>query len=104
MKPLRRVDLDDFVACCRPGERHKWRPKWSAENEGGRWRAFEYDELAKRDKLNLALVWLRESALEDSENLTEPEVLAAEIVEGLKAASEAFRGVAGELESGGDTA
>ena len=101
MKPLRRVDLDDFVACYRPGERHKRRATWSAENEGGRWRAFEYDELAGRDKLNLDLVWLRDSALEDGENLPDPEVLAAEIVEDLEAALEAFRGVAEELEVGG---
>ena len=101
MKPLRRVDLDDFVACYRPGERHKRRPTWSEENEGGRWRAFEYDELAKRDKMNLDLVWLRDSALEDGENLPEPEVLAAEIVEDLEAALEAFRGVAEELEESG---
>ncbi len=53
MKPLRRADLDDFVTCYRPGERHKRKPTWSSENDGGRWRAFEYDELAKRDKLNL---------------------------------------------------
>ena len=101
MKPLRRVDLDDFVACYRPGARHKRRPTWSPENEGGRWRAYEYEELAKRDKLNLDLAWLRNSALEDSENLPEPEVLAAEIMEDLEAALEAFRGVAGELKTAG---
>jgi type I restriction enzyme M protein len=61
---------------------------WSLENDGGRWRAFEYDELAERDKLNLDLPWLRDSALEHNENLLEPEVLAAEIVEDLKAALE----------------
>ena len=104
MKPLRRADLDDFVECYRPGERHKREETWGPENEGGRWRAFEYDELAKRDKLNLDLLWLRDSALEDGENLPEPEVLAAEIVEDLHAALEAFRAVADELESTMDTA
>ena len=103
MKPLRRAELDDFVACYRPGERHKRQPTWSPENDGGRWKAFEYNELAKRDKLNLDLLWLRDSALEDSENLPEPEVLAAQIVEDLEAALEAFRGVAAELEVSGDT-
>ena len=98
MKPLRRADLDDFVACYRPGERHAREPTWSPENEGGRWRAFEYDELAKRDKLNLDLLWLRDSALEDGENLPEPEVLAAEIVEDLHVALEASQAIARELE------
>ena len=104
MKPLRRVDLDEFVECFRPGERHTRTQTWSPENEEGRWRAFEYDDLAQRDKLNLDLLWLRDSALEDSENLPEPEVLAAEIVEDLLTALEAFQGVAQELESLGDSA
>ena len=68
---------------------------------GGRWRAFEYNELASRDKLNLDLLWLRDRALEDSENLPEPEVLAAEIADDLQAALEAFQAIAGELESPG---
>ena len=62
---------------------------------------FEYHELAERDKLNLDLLWLRDSALEDGENLPEPEVLAAEIVEDLQAALEAFRAIGQELESAG---
>ena len=86
-----------------PGERHKRKQTWSPENEGSRWRAFEYDELARRDKLNLDLLWLRD-ALEDSENLPEPEVLAAEIVEDLHSALEAFQAIARELEPSGDTA
>ena len=104
MKPLRRADLDDFVACYRPGERHMRKPTWSPENEGGRWRAFEYDELAERDKLNLDLLWLRDSALEDSQNLPDPEMLAAKIVEDLHAAMEAFQAIAHDLESPGETA
>ena len=87
------------MTCYRPGERHKGKPTWSHEDEGGRWRAFEYDELAKRDKLNLDLLWLRDSALENGENLPEPEVLAAEIVEDLHAALEAFQVIAEELRS-----
>ena len=98
MKPLRRADLDDFVTCYRPGERHKRKETSSPENEDGRWRAFEYEELAKRDKLNLDLLWLKDSALEDSEDLPEPKVLAAEIVEDLHAALQAFQAVADELE------
>ena len=60
--------------------------------------------MAERDKLNLDLLWLRDSALEDGENLPEPELLAAEIVDDLEAALEAFRGVAEELASAGDGA
>ena len=99
MKPLRRADLDDFVACYRPDERHRREATWSSENEGGRWRAYDYEELAKRDKLNLDLLWLKDRSLEDSENLPEPEVLAAEIIEDLSAALEAFQAIVEDLES-----
>ena len=97
MKPLRRADLDEFVACYRPGERREREAAWSEENPDGRWRAYDYDELAERDKLNLDISWLKDRSLEDAENLPEPEVLAAEIVEDLRTALEAFEGVAAEL-------
>ena len=103
-KRLRRTDLDDFVACYRPGERHEREATWSQANEEGRWRAFEYAELAKRDKLNLDLLWLKDSSLEDSENLPEPDVLATEIAADLEAALEAFQAIAQELESSRQTA
>lgn len=84
-------------------KRHRSEPTWSPENEEGHWRAFEYDEVAKRDKLNLDLRWLRDTPLPDSENLPERGVEAAEIVEDLPAALEAFPAIAEEREStGGD--
>ncbi len=48
------------------------------------------------------LLWLKDSALEDSENLPEPEVLTSEIVEDLHAALEVFQAIAQELEPSGD--
>jgi type I restriction enzyme M protein len=65
----------------------------------GRWRSFSYEEIAKRDKLNLDITWLRDESLEDSDSLPDPAVLAAEIMEDLQAALEAFGAVAGELEA-----
>jgi type I restriction enzyme M protein len=50
-----------------------------------------------RDKVNLDIFWLRDESLEDSANLPEPDTLAAEIIEDLKAALEQFEGMAGEL-------
>ena len=65
--------------------------------ETERFRRFTYEELAQRDKLNLDIFWLKDDSLEDTDNLPDPEILAAEIVENLKAALEQFRSVAGEL-------
>ena len=103
-KPLQRADLDDFVECYKAGRRHERENIWSEEDPKGRWRSFSYEELLKRDKLNLDIFWLRDESLEDSENLPEPEVLAAEIVEDLHIALEAFQAIAQELESSGGSA
>ena len=45
----------------------------------------------QRDKLNLDIFWLKDESMEDAENLTAPDVLAAEIVDQLEAALEEFR-------------
>src|SRR5207245_845319 len=57
---LKRSDLDEFVACYLPGERHRRTPTWSEKIPDGRWRAYSYDELAARDKVSLDLFWLRD--------------------------------------------
>ncbi|MCJ9428066.1 type I restriction-modification system subunit M [Kordiimonas marina] len=87
LKTKRLVDEDfnDFVECYRKRE------------ETERFRRFSYEELIARDKLNLDIFWLKDDSLEDLENLPEPDVLAAEIVENLEAALEQFRSVNAEL-------
>jgi type I restriction enzyme M protein len=94
---LDRTDLDDFVACYQPANRHERKATWSEDIPQGRWRSFSYDELAGRDKANLDIFWLRDESLEDADNLPEPDVLAREIVEELKAALEQFSGIVEEL-------
>ncbi|CAN5488330.1 class I SAM-dependent DNA methyltransferase [soil metagenome] len=89
--PLKRADLDDFVACYNPKNRH-------ARKESERWKSFGYEELAKRDKANLDIFWLKDDSLEDSANLPAPEVIAREIMEDLQAALEQFAAIAEDLE------
>ena len=88
--PLKRSDLDEFVTCFNPENRHDRRPTWSQANPDGRWRCFDYDELTKRDKLSLDIFWLKDKSLEDSDNLPEPDVLAQEITDDLQAAIDQF--------------
>jgi type I restriction enzyme M protein len=95
--PLTRADLDEFVACYNPENRHERTPTWSDENPEGRWRAFDYEELMARDKVNLDIFWLRDESLEETANLPEPDILAAEIVEDLEAALEQFRLIVEDL-------
>ena len=96
--PLKRADLDDFVACYRPGKRHLRKPSWDAEkNPEGRWRVFGYDDLVKRDKVNLDIFWLKDDSLENSEDLPEPDVLAQEIADDLQTALEQFQAIAEKI-------
>ena len=90
--PLKRTDLDDFVACYHAENRHD-------RKESERFKSFTYDELIKRDKVNLDIFWLKDDALEDSANLPAPDVIAAEIVEDLEAALEQFTEIATDLDT-----
>ena len=88
--PLKRSDLDDFVACYNPKNRHD-------RKESERFKSFTYEELTKRDKLNLDIFWLKDESLEDSANLPDPDVIAQEIVEDLQAALVQFAEIAADL-------
>jgi type I restriction enzyme M protein len=50
-----------------------------------------------RDELNLDIFWLKDESLEDSANLPDPDVIAAEIVEDLEAALQQFAAIAQDL-------
>lgn len=99
--PLRRADLDEFVACYHPANRHDRHETWSNEHPDGRWRKYGYDELIARDKASLDIFWLRDESLEDGANLPDPDVIAAEIVEDLRAALEEFELIYADLDKAG---
>ena len=87
---LKRSDLDDFVACYNPKNR-------TDRQETDRFKSFTYAELAKRDKVNLDIFWLKDDALEESANLPAPGVIAQEITDDLEAALEQFATIADDL-------
>jgi type I restriction enzyme M protein len=95
--PLKRADLDEFVECYRPENRHHRKPTWSEETPAGRWRSFPYEELIQRDKHSLDVFWLRDESLEATDNLPDPDVIAADIIEDLQAALEQFAAIQGDL-------
>jgi type I restriction enzyme M protein len=95
--PLSRADLDDFVACYHPENRHNRQPTWTDSTPEGHWRSFTYEELIARDKVNPDIFCLRDESLEDSANLPSPDVLAAEIVEDPRSALAQFEGIEEEL-------
>lgn len=87
---LKRSDLEEFVACYQTKNRQERK-----ENE--RFKSFTYEELTKRDKINLDIFWLKDEALEESANLPAPEIIAADITADLEAALEQFATIAEDL-------
>ena len=90
-RPLKHADLDEFVAAF--GGKLKRHDRVESE----RFRCFAYDELAKRDKLNLDIFWLKDARATDPDSLPPPAEIAAEIVDSLELALEKFRSVATKL-------
>lgn len=90
--PLKVDDLKDFIECYNPTNRHKRKETFNAEtNPEGRWRKFTYDEIVARDKTSLDISWLKDKSLADLDNLPDPDVLAADIIENLEAGLASFR-------------
>ena len=89
--PLAYDSLKHFIECYNPENRHD-------RTETEKFRAFNYDELMQRDKASLDIFWLKDESLEDSENLPDPDILARDITENLRAALEQFSTIYQELE------
>ena len=102
-KPMRFEHLSDFIDCYNPQNRRQRKATWDAkEAPEGRWRSYSYDELTARDKTSLDIFWLKDKSLTDLDNLPEPDVLAAEIIENLETGLSSFREVLGVLERSPD--
>jgi len=110
---LKRTDLDDFVTSYfgEVGRARRSAPTLNSQlstlnprsrhqrKETECFKAFTYEELVKRDKVNLDIFWLKDEALEDSANLPAPEIIAQEIADDLEAALEQFATIAEDLKS-----
>jgi type I restriction enzyme M protein len=93
-QPMRFNDLQDFIRCYNPQNRHVRKESWDPEiNAEGRWRKYSYEELIARDKTDLDIFWLKDKSLTDLDNLPDPEILASEIIENLEAALANFKNV-----------
>jgi len=76
---LKKSDFDEFIKLYKPDYIKKRKATWSDKKGEGRWRSYSYAEIAARDKTNLDIFWLKDDALEDTENLSAPEVLAGDL-------------------------
>ena len=88
--PMTDKDLEDFVKCYNPENRHQRKETWSEENPDGRWRKYDVKDILARDKKSLDIFWIKDKSLADLDNLPSPDVLADEIIENLQSALESF--------------
>lgn len=95
--PMTDADLEDFIRCYHPENRHERAETWSPENPDGRWRKFSAEEILKRDKTSLDIFWIKDKSLADLDNLPDPDELASDIIENLQNALESFQELMGQL-------
>jgi len=89
--PMKFSDLEDFIKCYNPENRHSRKETWNEESLEGRFRKFSYDEIVARDKTNLDIFWLKDKSLADLDNLPDPDILANEIIENMEASLASFK-------------
>lgn len=88
--PMTDADLADFIRCYHPENRFERAETWSENNPDGRWRRFGAEDILKRDKTSLDIFWIKDKSLADLDNLPDPDVLAADIMENLQSALDGF--------------
>jgi len=86
-RTLKLEDLQEFIACYNPENRHK-------RKESERFKFYSYKDLMARDKASLDIFWLKDDSLDNLDDLPPPDVLQQEIIDHLEAALAAFRDVA----------
>ncbi|MDO4232053.1 MAG: class I SAM-dependent DNA methyltransferase [Lautropia sp.] len=89
-RPLKEEDLQDFIRCYNPENRHQ-------RTESERFKFYSHADLISRDKASLDVFWLKDESLDNLDDLPPPDVLQQEIIEHLEAALAAFRDVAAGL-------
>jgi type I restriction enzyme M protein len=86
---LKYSDLENFVKCYHPEDIKK-------REETDKFKKFSYDELISRDKTNLDIFWFEDENL-NSKDLSDPEIIAADIAENLETALQQIKMISEEL-------
>jgi type I restriction enzyme M protein len=95
-RPLTPQHFAQFEACY--GIDPNGRSRRKDQGETGRFRKFSISEVKDRG-YKLDITWLKDESLEDSNDLPEPEVLAAEAITELEAAVDGLRDILAIIES-----
>jgi len=99
-RPLTLQHFEDFEKCYGTDPNGQ-----SARNEASssddRWKKFHISDIKARN-YKLDITWLKDDALEDSEDIPEPQVLAAEAITELEAVIDDLQDILALIESNGD--
>lgn len=88
---MTKAHLEEFIKLYNPENIEKRTETWSENNEEGRWRKYNYDEIISRDKTSLDIFWIKDKSLTDLDNLPDPDILANEIIENIESGLNAFK-------------
>ncbi len=98
-RPMTYGNLEDFIKCYNPQNRHRRKETWSEDNHDGRWRKFNIEEILARDKTSLDIFWIKDKTLADLDNLPSPDELAEDIIENLQDALDSFKSIQNALKN-----
>lgn len=96
--PMTDADLQDFIKCYNPSNRHERTETWSESNPEGRFRKLSVEEILERDKTSLDIFWIKDKSLADLDNLPSPDELAGDIIENLQSALDSFKELQAQLD------
>ena len=98
-RPLTKEHLAEFESCFGP-EPNGTAKRNSSDSKQDRWRSFHISEIKERDFKIDSLKWLRDESIDDSNDLPEPEELAADALAELESAVEELSTIISFLENG----
>lgn len=97
--PIKRSDLDDFVACYNAEDITARKATWSENTPNGRWRKYPVADILSRDKTNLDISWIKEEG-ESADDYTLAELFS--IIEdkskSISSAVESLKKLIGDIE------
>ena len=96
--PMTDVDLQEFIKCYNPQNRHNRQEIWSVDNPDGRFRKYSITDILNRDKTSLDIFWIKDKSLADLDNLPSPDELAGDIIENLQSALDSFKELQAQLD------
>jgi type I restriction enzyme M protein len=97
--PIKRSDLDDFVACYNAEDITARKETYSENTPNGRWRKYPVADILSRDKTNLDISWIKEEG-ESADDYTLAELFS--IIEdkskSISSAVESLKKLIGDIE------